>query len=190
MQWLIAGLVLFVGVHSLAIVAPAARDRWATRLGAGRWQMLYALIALAGFVLLVHGYGLARQDPVVLYAPPPWARHLALLLMLPVFPLLLAAYLPGRIQSALKHPMLAATKAWALAHLIANGTLAAVVLFGSLLVWAVADRISLKRRVPRAIRTAPPGRWNDWIAVLGGLVLYALFVTLLHEWLIGVSPLA
>ena len=186
---LIAGLVLFLGVHSLAIVAPAARGRWAAQLGAGRWQLLHGLIALAGFALLVHGYGLARHDPVVLYAPPAWARHLALLLMLPVFPLLLATYLPGRIQATLKHPLLAATKAWALAHLLANGTLAAVILFGSLLAWAVADRISLKRRVPRALRTAPPGRWNDWIAVLGGLALYVLFVKALHLRLIGVSPL-
>jgi uncharacterized membrane protein len=190
MQWLIAGLVLFLGVHSVAIVAPAARERAIARLGAGPWRALYALVALVGFALLVHGYGLARQAPVVLYAPPSWARHLALLLMLPVFPLLLAAYLRGRIQSTLKHPMLAGTKAWALAHLLANGTLAAVILFGSVLAWAVADRISLKRRTPRAlVVAAPAGRFNDWIAVLGGLVLYILFVTELHRWLIGVSPL-
>ena len=189
MPWLIAGLALFLGVHSLAIVAPAARERWAAQLGGGRWQLLYGLIALTGFVLLVYGYGLARHAPVVLYTPPAWTRELALLLMLPVFPLLLAAYLPGRIQSTLKHPLLAATKAWALAHLVANGTLAAVILFGSVLAWAVADRVSLKRRVPRAIRTIPAGRWNDWIAVLGGLALYGLFVTVLHVRLIGVSPL-
>ena len=189
MQWLIAGLVLFLGVHSLAIVAPAARDRFAARLGAGPWQMLYALIALAGFALIVHGYALARQAPVVLYVPPAWARHVALLLMLPVFPLLLAAYLPGRIRSTLKHPMLAGTKAWALAHLLANGTLAAVILFGSVLGWAVAERISLKRRAPRAIRAAPAGAWNDWIAVVVGLALYVLFVKVLHVALIGVSPL-
>jgi len=189
MQWLIAGLALFLGVHSLSIVAPAARDRWAARLGAGPWRALYGLVALAGFALLVHGYGLARQAPVVLYVPPSWARHLALLLMLPVFPLVLAAYLPGRIRATLKHPMLAGTKAWALAHLIANGTLAGVILFGSVLAWAVADRISLKRRTPRALITAPAGGWNDWIAVVAGLALYVLFVKVLHLRLIGVSPL-
>ena len=105
-----------------------------------------------------------------------------------VFPLFLAAYLPGRIQAATKHPMLAATKIWAFAHLLVNGTLADVLLFGSFLTWAVLDRISLKRREQRPIPWALPSRFNDAIAVGGGLALYAVFVLWLHAWLFGVSP--
>jgi uncharacterized membrane protein len=107
----------------------------------------------------------------------------------PVFPMLLATYLPGRIQSTLKHPMLAAVKLWAVAHLIANGTLPDIVLFGSLLVWAVADRISLKHRVQGPIPSAPPSSANDAIAVIGGLLLYVAFILGVHQWLIGVSPI-
>jgi uncharacterized membrane protein len=140
-------------------------------------------------VLIIWGYGVARQQPILLYAPPVWMRHLSALVMLPVFPLLLAAYMPGRIKTALKHPMLAAVKFWALAHLLANGMLADVLLFGSFLAWAVADRISFKRRVARPIHTAPPSRMNDVIAVVGGLAIYVIFVLWLHVRLIGVSPL-
>ncbi len=114
MTYLILGLAIFLGIHSISIVAPATRDRWATALGANVWRGIHSLISIAGFVLLVYGYGLARQAPVVLYAPPLWLRHVALLLMLPVFPLLFAAYLPGRIRTAMKHPMLVAVKVWAL----------------------------------------------------------------------------
>jgi uncharacterized membrane protein len=109
--------------------------------------------------------------------------------MLPVFPLLLAAYLPGRIRDAAKHPLLAATKFWALAHLLVNGTLADVLLFGGFLAWAVADRISLKRRLQRPIQMAPPGPRNDAIAVVGGLLLFVLFLTWAHIAAFGVSPL-
>ncbi|MEO8296891.1 MAG: NnrU family protein [Burkholderiales bacterium] len=188
MTQLILGLVLFFGVHSIAIAAPGWRDAQAARHPLG-WKSVYALISLLGLVLLVQGYGLARQAPTALYLPPAGLRHLALLLMLPVFPLLLAAYLPGRIQTATKHPMLVATKLWAVAHLLANGNLADVLLFGGFLVWAVAARISLKRRAPRAIAMAPRSGANDAIAVLGGLALYGLFVWRLHAWLIGVAPL-
>lgn len=190
MTLLILGLVIFIGVHSVGILAPAWRDRTAARLGTVPWQGLYSLASLAGFLLIVWGYGLARQDPVALYAPPVWTRHLALLLMVPVFPLLLAAYLPGRIQATVKHPMLAAVKLWALAHLLANGNLADLVLFGTFLAWAVADRISLKGRNPVPVPGAPPGKANDWIALGAGLALYAAFLGGVHTWLIGVSPLA
>lgn len=189
MTWLILGLVLFLGTHSVAIVAPTWRDAQAMRLGEYPWKGLYALVSVIGFVLLAVGYGMARQSPVVLYSPPPWTRHVVMLLMVPVFPLLLAAYLPGRIHAAAKHPMLAAVKLWAFAHLLGNGTLADVLLFGGFLAWAVADRISLKRRPARPIPKAPPRPANDWIAVVGGLVLYGVFVGRLHQWLIGVSPL-
>ena len=109
--------------------------------------------------------------------------------MLPVFPLIFAAYLPGRIKTAMQHPMLAAVKCWAFAHLLSTGMLADVFLFGAFLLWAVCDRISLKRRPPQAIRTAPPGRFNDAIAVVAGLATYALFLGWAHVRLFGVSPL-
>lgn len=189
MMLLIAGLLLFLGAHSVSIVAPAWRDRVAARLGEKAWKGVYAIVALAGLVLLVLGYAAARQAPVPLWVPPVWTRHLALLLMLPVFPLLLSTYLPGRISRAAKHPTLVAAKLWAFAHLLANGMLADLVLFGGLLAWAVADRISLKRRRPRPLPGAPPAGRNDWLAAGLGLLLYVAFVTLLHEALFGVSPL-
>jgi uncharacterized membrane protein len=190
MLYLVTGLLLFLGVHSVAIVAPGWRDGMVVRLGDAPWKALYTVIAVSGFILLVHGYGLARADPLVLYATPPFLRHVAALLMLPVFPLLLAAYLPGRIKAAVKHPMLTATKAWALSHLLVNGTAADVLLFGGFLAWAVADRIAVGRRtVQRRIPASPPSRWNDLIAVVGGLLLYVVFVTWAHERLVGVVPM-
>ena len=188
MEVLIAGLVVFLGVHSIAIVAPELRTRVLGRVGEGPWKGGYALASLIGFVLIVYGFGMARQSPTVLYVPPHWTRHVTFLFMLPVFPLILAAYLPGRIKAATKHPMLAAVKFWAFGHLLANGMLADVLLFGGFLAWAVVDRISLKRR-PQVMRTAPPGRFNDLIAVILGLALYAFFIAWAHVRLFGVSPL-
>lgn len=184
---LIAGLVIFFAVHSVSIVNEPWRDRMVAQLGERTWQGVYSLLAIAGFVLMVRGYGIARLDPVVLYSPPLWLRHVAMLMLVPVFPLLLATYLPGRIQAATRHPMLIATKLWAFAHLLANGMLADVLLFGCFLVWAVADRISMKRRIQRPVPGVPPSKLNDIVAVLLGLVLYVLFVFWLHGWLIGVS---
>ena len=190
MTLLIAGLLLFLSVHSTAIIAPGWRTAQVARRGEAAWKGLYALLSIAGFVLLVYGYGVAQQSPVVLYTPPTFTSHLALLLMLPVFPLLLAAYLPGRIKTAAKHPMLLAVKLWALAHLLANGNLHDVVLFGTFLAWAVADRISIKRRTAaRAVPAASLRPMNDAIALAGGLAVYAIFVLWAHLKLIGVSPL-
>ncbi|MBK5931170.1 NnrU family protein [Halochromatium salexigens] len=190
MLWLIVGLILFLGVHSVAIIDAQWRDRMATRLGPVVWKAAYGLIALLGLVLVVNGYEAARSSgAILLYQAPIWMRHITLLLMLPVFVLLLAAYLPGRIQRATKHPMLLAVKVWAFAHLLANGTLADVLLFGGFLAWAVADRISLKRRTPVPVPGAPSGRFNDGIALGGGLVLYLLFLFWLHQALFGVAPL-
>lgn len=187
---LVLGLVLFIGVHSVAIAAPGWRSRQIAQRGELAWKGMYSLVSLVGFVLLIYGYGQARLSPVVLYAPPAGLRHLALLLMLPVFPLLLATYLPGRLQRAAKHPMLLAVKLWATAHLLANGMLADVVLFGVFLAWAVADRIAAKRRVtPHKVPGAPAGPRNDVIAIVGGLMLYVAFLFWVHVWLIGVSPL-
>ncbi|MEO7338001.1 MAG: NnrU family protein [Caldimonas sp.] len=185
----LVGLVLFLGIHTVSIVAPRWRGEQVARLGEMPWKGLYAVIAAVGLVLLVYGYGMARQAPLVLYTPPTGLRHVALLLMVPVFPLLVAAYVPGRISAAAKHPMLLATKIWATAHLLANGTLPDVLLFGGFLAWAVADRISLKRRPPERKPGAPARPYNDVIVVVVGLVVYAVFVLRLHQWLFGVSPL-
>ena len=188
MSVLVAGLILFFVPHSVSIVSASWRDEVAEKIGEWTWQGIYALVALAGLVLIVWGYGLARHEPVILYIPPLWLRHGALLLLVFVFPLLLAAYLPGRIKAVTKHPMLAATKIWAFAHLLANGSVADVVRFGSFLAWAVIDRISMKHREERPIPGAPPSKLNDAIAVVAGLALYLAFVLWLHAWLFGVSP--
>jgi len=185
------GLLLFLGVHSLSIVAPAWRARQVAQ-SEGRFKGLYSIAAGVGLALLVIGYGLARREPIVLYTPPGGMRHLALLVMVPVFPLLFATYLPGRIRSLTRHPTLLAVKLWALAHLLANGMLVDVLLFGGFLAWAVADRISVKRRTAaeaHAAPAAPAQPANDAIAIVGGLAVYALFVFWGHRWLTGVSPL-
>jgi uncharacterized membrane protein len=188
MGTLILGLLLFLGAHSVSIVAPDWRNRMAARLGPIAWQVLYSVVAIVGFLLIIRGYSAARLEPIVLYVPPLWLKHVAALLMLPMFILLLAAYLPGRIKTATKHPMLAGTKLWAVAHLLVNGAVADLLLFGSFLAWAVVDRISLKRRTPRPARALPAGRFNDAIAVVGGLALYVVFALYLHVRWIGVPP--
>ncbi len=189
MSRLILGLAIFFAVHSVRIVAPAWRDRMVERIGPGPWKIGYSIASLAGFLLIVSGYAAARAEPVLLWAPPVWTRHLALLLMLPVFPLLLAAYVPSRLKAAAKHPMLVAIKFWALAHLLSNGMLADVVLFGSFLAWAVVDRISVKRRPAPPASAAKPSIVNDVLVVVAGLALYALFLMVLHARLFGVAPL-
>lgn len=196
MAILILGLVMFLGIHSVSIVSPTGRDALVQRLGEGAYKGLYSVVALAGIVLIVWGYGLSREAPVMLYAMPGGFRHLAALLMLPVFVLLFAAYLPGRIQRAAKHPMLLAVKLWAVAHLLAQsvtgGSLADLLLFGGFLVWAVADRISLKRRAVagglRSVPALPASRANDFIALAGGVMVYLVMVMGLHASLFGVRP--
>lgn len=183
---LIVGLSIFLGVHSVAIVAPAWRERTIRARGAGAWKIVYSLISLAGLVLIVVGYAAARPTAVLVYAPPPFLRHVALLLMLPVFPLLIAAYLPGRIGAATRHPMLLAVKLWALAHLLANGSAADLLLFGGFLAWAAADRVSVERR-PAPVRGEPRPR-NDAIALAVGFALYLAFIGFVHRWITGVAP--
>ncbi|NKI34945.1 NnrU family protein [Wenzhouxiangella sp. XN79A] len=187
MTLLVLGLILFLGIHSISIVARPTRDRLAARLGEWPYKGLYSIVAAIGLVLIVIGYGQARLTPTVLYSPPEWLRHLNMLLMLIVFPGLLAAYLPGRIGDALKHPMLIAVKAWALSHLLVNGTLADVLLFGGFLAWAVADRISMNHRPAGGSALAlPRTKFNDAIVVVGGLALYLAFAFWLHPAWIGV----
>ncbi len=189
MSILVLGLVAFFLVHSISIANRPWRDRMVARVGEMPWKGLYSLFAIVGLALIVYGYGLARPAPIVLYDGPAWLGHLALLLLVPVFPLLIAAYLPTRIRAAVEHPMLVAVKLWALAHLLVNGTVADVLLFGSFLVWAVADRIALEHRQPQRIPVAPETWRYDAIAVAGGLAGYALFVWRIHHWLTGVAPI-
>jgi uncharacterized membrane protein len=174
MTFLVFGLVLFLGIHSVSIFAWQWRDAQVAQRGERVWKGIYAVLSLVGFALLVYGYGQARQSPVLLYTAPTWARHLALLLMVPVFPLLVASSFPGRIKEAARHPLLLATKL-------------DVVLFGAFLAWAVADRISLKRRPARAVPGAPAGPANDAIVIVGGLAIYVVFLLWAHAWLIGVK---
>lgn len=183
------GIALFVATHSVSIVAGDWRDRMARRLGEWPWKGLYALFSLAGIGLIVTGYGLARPDPVLLYAPPPALRGIALVLLLPVFPIFLSAYLPGRIKTATHHPILLSTILWAIAHLMVNGTLADASLFGAFLVWALLDWNSMRHRSPRPIPTAPESRANDVIALVLGLGIYAAVLFDLHARLIGVPIL-
>ncbi len=183
---LVLGLLLFLGVHSIRIVAPAWREAQLARLGPMAWKGLYALASLAGFVLLVWGYGQARQQPVVLWQTPVGLRHLAGPLTLVAF-VLLAASQVGRnaIQAKLQHPMLIGTKVWALAHLLANHTLADLVLFGSFLLWAVLAFRSARRRGRVEVAVAP-GRTA--IAVAVGVAAWAAFAFWAHQAWIGVRP--
>jgi len=187
MTLLIVGLVIFLGTHSISIVANEWRDQMAAKLGNG-WRAVYSILSLIGFVLIIKGYAAARLEPIVLYVPPLWLHHVTAALMIFVFPLLLATYLPGRINTLFKHPMLNAVKFWAFAHLLSNGTLNDVVLFGSFLLWAVADRISIKRRPARPLNTLPATKYNDLMALVGGIALYLLTIHWLHYKLIGVVP--
>jgi len=190
MTLLMLGLVLFLGVHSTRIVAEGWRTATIARVGEKPWKGIYSLLSIAGFVLLVIGYGAARQSPVVLFAPPAWTRHLAALLTIPAFVLLVAAYVPGNaIKRAVGHPMMAGVKVWALAHLLANGTLADVLLFGTFLAWAVLGFIAARRRDRAAGTTYPAGPGSRTaITVVVGLVAWAVFAFALHRPLIGVAP--
>jgi uncharacterized membrane protein len=190
MTLLIAGLVLFIGTHSIRIFADGFRTRQIAKLGAGAWKGAYALVSLAGLVMIVYGYGMARADPLLLWLPPVWTRHVAALLTLPAFVLVVAAYVPGtRIKAAVGHPMALGVKIWALAHLIANDTLADVLLFGAFLAWAVAYYATMRRRDRNAGTRYPAGPLTrDLIAVTIGIAAWFAFAVWAHAWLIGVRP--
>jgi uncharacterized membrane protein len=190
MIYLVAGLVLFLAVHSTRIVAESWRNQRIAAMGEHKWKLVYSLVSIAGFLLIVYGYGQARMTTTALYAPPTWGRHLAALLVLIAFVLVAAAYVKQtRIKAWLGHPMVAGVKIWAFAHLISNGTLADVVLFGSFLVWAIVDYAASRRR-DRANATVyaigPPSR--DAMAVVFGALAWAAFAFWLHGPLIGVRP--
>ncbi len=188
---LVLGLVLFLGVHAFTMNR-GARARLRERLGEGAYKGVYSLLSILGFVILIWGYGLYRSSGYIpVWEPPKGLAHAAMLLNLPIFVLLLASQLPGWIRAKVKHPMLLGIKLWATAHLLSNGDLGSILLFGSFLAWAVASRISIKRRVD-AVPVAAVSGWqmNDTIAAVGGLALYLAFVFWLHAYLIGVSPMA
>jgi uncharacterized membrane protein len=189
MEWLILGLVVFFGGHSISLLALGWRNRVAERLGPRAWQLVYSIVALLGFYLLVNGYGAARAAAAVLYVAPSWLRYVAALLMLPAFTLALASVLPGRIRVLSRHPLLVATLLWAVAHLLTNGSVADLLLFGTFLLWAVAVLISLEHRPARRKFALPKSVVNDAIAIVGGLALYAIFILWLHAKWFGVSPL-
>jgi len=191
MLMLILGLVLFLGVHSTRIVADGWRGATIARIGALPWKGLYTVVSIAGFVLLVWGYGLARQQPVALWSPPRGMNHLAALLMVFSFVLLVATYVPrNAIKARLHHPMVLSVKVWALAHLLSNGNLADVVLFGAFLLWAVLSFRAARAR-DRAAGTvyAAGTAAGTAITVAVGLAAWAGFAFWGHAVLIGVRPL-
>ena len=190
MTYLILGLILFLGIHSIRIFANDFRTSAIARIGLNPWKGIYSVASLAGFVLICYGYGLSRGEPGMLWVPPRWTNHVAALLMLISFILLAAAYVPGnRIKARVGHPMVLGVKVWAFAHLLANGRIGDVVLFGAFLAWAVEAYISLRRR-DRAAGTVyvTRGASRDIIAVVAGVAAYLVFVLWLHLWLIGVKP--
>lgn len=187
MAWLIVGLVLFLGIHTLS-TAPSARAALIGRLGEGPYKGLYSLVALAGLVLIVLGFGAYRSAGYVQVWTPPFSifHPIALALLWFAFVALVAAYAPAsRIKHLLRHPMLVGVKAWALAHLLVNGDLGSMLLFGGLLIWAVYDSISLKRRGDGG---APAVGWskNDLLVVVIATLAYAAMFWL-HDTLIGVT---
>jgi uncharacterized membrane protein len=190
MTLLVLGLVLFLGSHSSRIFAEGWRAGRIAAMGELGWKAVYSIVAIAGFVLIVYGYGEARQSPVSLWNPPVWTRHLAALLTIPAFVLLAAAYVPGnRIKAAVGHPMVAGVKVWAFSHLVANGTLADLVLFGSFLAWAVVDFIAARKRDRAAGTRYPAGSTaKDLVVIVVGLAAWAGFAFWAHGAWIGVRP--
>lgn len=190
MPLLVAGLVVFLGSHSVRIVAEGWRASVMARIGRHAWRALYSLVSLAGLALIVWGYGQARLDPIVVWAPPAWTRYLTSLLVLPAFVLIVAGNVPGtRIRARLGHPMLLGTKLWAAAHLLSNGMLADIVLFGAFLAWAIVDYTSARRRDRAAGTVYPEGTSSrDATAIAIGTLAWFAFGYWLHGPLIGVRP--
>lgn len=187
---LLLGLVLFLGMHSARIVADEPRARLIAQRGEGPWKGVYSLVSVLGLVLIVWGYGQARAAPSVLWAAPGWTRHLAALLTLASFVLVTAAYVPRNgIKARLHHPMVLGIKIWALAHLLANNTLADLLLFGSFLVWAVFSFRAARRRDRLAQTVYPPGSTRGTVmTVVIGALAWAVFAGWAHTALIGVRP--
>ncbi|MES2585015.1 MAG: NnrU family protein [Pseudomonadota bacterium] len=190
MAYLIAGLLIFLGVHSVRIFADGWRTQLLQRLGEGAYKGLYSLLALLGFGLIVYGFGVARESPVMLWIPPMGMRHAASLLTVIAFVLLAAAYVPRNgIKARVHHPMVLAVKAWALGHLLANGSVAHVLLFGAFLAWGVLNFIAARRRDRAAGTQYPAGTLvGTSLTVVVGVAVWAAFAFKLHGLLIGIRP--
>jgi uncharacterized membrane protein len=184
-------LALFLGVHSLQSLAPQVRQNAISRWGALGFKAVYAAASLLGLYLLVQGYGLARLDPVVLWTPPRGMQHATILLMWLAMVLLVAAYVPGnQIKAKLRHPMTLSVKVWALGHLLSNGNLADVVLFGGFLLWSVLVFRAARQRDRMSMHSGPEGKLlGTLLAVVLGTGVWAAFLMGgLHLWLVGVMP--
>lgn len=190
MVLLVLGLILFLGVHSTRIFADGWRTATIAKIGEKPWKGLYSVLSIATFVLLVWGFSRARQNPVLLWTPPVAMRHVAALLMVIAFILFVAAYVPRNgFKARLHHPQFLSVKVWAFAHLLANGMLIDVLLFGGFLLWAVLGYTAARRRDRAAQAVYPPGTVQGTvITIVVGLVAWALFAFWLHGWLIGVKP--
>jgi uncharacterized membrane protein len=183
MTLLILGLILFLGSHTFTRFR-TVRDGLEAKLVAGPYKGAYSLIALAGFALIVIGYGQYRDGGYIeVWTPPAFLKHLAYLLLMPVFVFLIAAYSTGKIKSAIVHPMLAAVQFWALAHFLVNGDLGSMLLFGGFLAWGIFARA----RLGKAVRVRVPWSVGDSVAVVGGLAAWVIMLMWLHPILIGVS---
>ena len=190
MSQLIAGLLIFFGAHSIGVAAPDWRERQIARMGERPWKLAYSAVSIVGLFLVIWGYGVARASPVALWNAPAFARHLTALLTVIAFVLVAAAYVPRtRIKAALGHPMSAGIALWALGHLLANGRLSALIVFGSFLVWAVIVYVVRRGRDRAAGRTYPAGSIaRDAIAIVIGVVAAAVFALYLHGPLTGIRP--
>ncbi len=193
MLLLIIGLLLFLGIHSLVIIAPNFRAKYRQK-HLLMWKGAYGLLSLIGFALIVIGYGQARLSPTFLYFPPAWLRHVTFLLMIPVFILFFAPYFKGAISGLVRHPQLLSVQIWAMAHLLVNGTLADVCLFGGLLLWAIIDMVALNRlptdNPPNKPLHIKENAFNDVILLALGISFYVLFLLVLHSKLIGIALIA
>ncbi|GAU03605.1 MULTISPECIES: NnrU family protein [Burkholderia cepacia complex] len=187
---LILGLAIFLGVHSIRIVADGWRSAMIARIGEKGWKAGYAIASIVGFVLIVRGYGIARESATLLWVSPVGVRHLTGMLTAIAFVLIAASYVPrNRIKTLVGHPMLAGVMVWAVAHLLMNGTVHAVVLFGAFLVWSLVDFVVSRTRDRRdGVRYPAGGLPGDAVAIMAGLVVWAVFAGFLHGWLIGVRP--
>ena len=191
MLLLILGLILFLGMHSARLFAADKRASFIASKGPLAWKGIYALVSIVGFVLIIYGYGQARMSPTWLWISPVWTRHLAALLTIPAFILIVATYIPGScIKARVGHPMLLGVKFWALAHLIANGSLADLLLFGGFLAWATALFVVSRKRDRAAGVSYGKGKpVMDAVVVVVGLVAWAAFAIYLHGAWIGVKPM-
>ncbi|NLS15526.1 NnrU family protein [Rhizobium sp. P40RR-XXII] len=191
MALLILGIVLFLGIHLIRVVAPGLRSSMIASLGESGWKIAYSIASIVTLIILVYGFGQAR-DMTPIWSPPFWMSHITILLMLFAMICLTASLLPaGHIAVRTKHPMVLSVKIWALAHLLSNGDGAAMLLFAAFLAWGVILRISLKRRERAGEITLRPfvSAKYDLYAVVIGAIVWALIIWKLHAWIIGVSPL-